>query len=100
MIDPGVPSFAHADEVKQFGSASGGTVFWNAVVAGVNGQVPQDAQIRIEVVLLRNHANERTDFTSLRPDVAAFYGEFTDAERSATGDHAHRRGLTRAVRPE
>src|SRR5260221_301156 len=100
MIDTSVTSIAQANEVEQFHRSSFGLVLWHAVVAGVNDEVPQDVQIRIEVVLLGDHPDDRSNRARLRAHVAAFHQEFTCAQRRATGNHAHRGRLARAVWPE
>src|SRR3981081_315211 len=100
MIDTSITSFAQANEVEQFRRSLCGLLLWNAVVAGVNDQVPQDIQIGIEVVLLGNHPYERSNRARLCSNVATFNEEFTCAQRRATGNHAHCRRLAGAVWPE
>src|SRR6266481_1654544 len=100
MIDASVCPLGHADEVEQLCRALGGLNFWNAIVAGVDDEIPNDIQIGIEVVLLRNHPNEGPNRASLSANVAAFNQEFTTTQRRATGNHAHCRGLARTVRSE
>src|SRR2546427_8498170 len=97
MIDSSVGSFGQSDEVKQLYCTLGGAGFGNTVVARVNDEVAQNIQIRVEVVLLGNDADERSNFASLRPYVAAFDYELARTERRATSNHAHRRRLARAV---
>src|SRR5207253_11249517 len=54
----------------------------------------------IEIVLLRNHSDQRSNLASSRANVTAFNEELTGTAGRAAGNHAHRCRLTRAVRPE
>ena len=69
-------------------------------VAPVDQEVVEHGQLGVEAVLLRDHAEARADLGPVDARVEAEHAQLAVGHRRHAADHAHRRRLARAVRPE
>src|SRR4029078_8956323 len=69
-------------------------------VAAVDDQVLADRQLVVQRVRLGHDAEPATDARASAPRVHAQTAEVAVADRRGAADHAHGRGLARAVRAE
>jgi hypothetical protein len=85
-------------ELQQAGRALGDDVPLKAEIATVDDQVLPDGQFDVQCVVLRDYPEPRPDRRPVGDRVHAQDGQLTAARRRDAADHAHSRGLARAVR--
>src|SRR5215510_15775319 len=100
MINSGAGAMVQAYEIEQFFDTLRGFSFRDPKVACINDQVSPDIQIRIEVVVLRHDADERSNPATLSSHKEAFDRQVAGSQRRAASNHAHGGRLAGAIRPK
>ena len=99
-LDAVVASFAQLYEVEELVDARPDHRLGQVEEATVDQQVLGDRQLHVEVVLLRNDTQPSADGRAIRRRVETEHAQRALGHRRDAADHAHRRALARAVRPE
>src|SRR5437016_9266969 len=97
MINFRVCAISQTDKVEKvagsFRSFPGG----NSIIAGVDDEVSPHIQIRIEIVFLRDDADECANITAVGSHVETFDRQLAGSQRRPASNHAHGCGFAGAV---
>src|SRR5215510_5858126 len=100
MINSGAGAMVQTYKIEQFFDPLHSFSFRDPKVACINDQVSPDIQIRIEVVVLRHDADERSNPATVSSHIETFDRQITGRQRGVARNHAHSSRLARAIRPK